>query len=450
MNALFIGVDSRILDFAVGILKPTQAKIIEKSDEFFHILDQPEDWDFGVVIAGPLIQEINVNEIAQSVKAVATSTPIYYCHHSRESGYDRKIFIKNGFTDAFLIPFDSEAFREALEETIAKFKHAEIYRPVRVFDISSETVLPFDLFIYLPRNQKYIQYSRAGHPIEEARVQKLLNHHIGSVFVPLDQMPKFFDYTAIKLKELKGLPNSFSETENRMRLQSSVRTLLTDIFATSGNGDFDEGRKMLTDAGEIVKSFMQISNEGDLYSKILRIIGDVSSSYSHLSNVSTVAALFSMATGIGEPEELALAGLFHDLGLSAVPHEIQLKEPHLWNEEERKIFERHPEYSLNLIKEKKVVLPQGVQAMILQHHEHIDGKGYPRQLSGHKFREDAQLLAVADRFDELTQVKSGQKRSSPLEAIQQIQSENVVSSHIIDRLLPIFKPAGEPVTAKAS
>src|SRR5690606_8963337 len=101
----------------------------------------------------------------------------------------------------------------------------------------------------------------------------------------------------------------------------------------------------------------------------------------------------------------------------------------------------HPEYSLNLIKEKKVVLPENVQTMILQHHERIDGKGYPRQLSGHKFREDAQLLAVADRFDELTQVKSGQKKLSPYEAIREIQSECAISPGIIDKLLPVFGPA---------
>jgi len=441
MNTLFIGVEPKIVDFAAGVLKPTQLKLVENSDEFFLILDQPENWEFDVVIAGPLIPELPANEIAQSVRAMATSIPIYYCHNSRESGYDRKTFIKNGFTDAFLVPFDADAFRDVLEETASRLKNETVYRPVRVLDISSETVLPFDLYIFLPKNQKYIQFSRAGHPIEESRVKKLLTHHIGSVFVPLDQMPKFFDFTAIKLRELKGAPDGYSETENRLRLQSSVRELLTDIFATSGHGDYDEGRQMLADANEIVKSFMQIGEEGDLYSKILRLIGDMGSSYSHLSNVSTFAALFSMATGIGKPEELALAGLFHDLGLSIVPHEIQLKEPRAWTDEERKIYERHPEYSLNLIKEKKVVLPQNVQAMILQHHERIDGTGYPKQLSGNKFRDDAQLLAFADRFDELTQVKSGQKRLTPEEAVGQIRSEGAISPAVIDKLMPIFRRA---------
>lgn len=437
---LFIGVDPKVAQIALDILKPDDAKYVDNDEEFFRLLDHPEDWKYDVVIAGPLVAELAVIEIGQSLRTIASSTPIYFCHHSRDAGFERNTFIKNGFSDAFLLPFEAAPLREALEDALPQLNDKAL-RPVRMIDISAGHALPFDLYIFLPLNQKYIQYSRAGHPIERERVAKLLNHHVGSVFVPQKQMQKFFEYTALKLKELNAGDGGLSETEKRIRAQSAIRNLLSDILSSSPSADFNEGKQLLAEAGEIVKAFMQMSGVGELYNKVLAILNESGDSYSHLMNVSTFAALFSIATGIGEPEELALAGLFHDLGLSVIPHETQVKDPDQWTDDERRAYQLHPEFSLRLIKEKKVALSSNIQTMILQHHERIDGKGYPKQIESHRFRKDAQLLAVADRFDELTQVKPGQMRVTPLEAIQRIQAEGAVDSDVIERLAPIFEPS---------
>lgn len=165
----------------------------------------------------------------------------------------------------------------------------------------------------------------------------------------------------------------------------------------------------------------------------------VSSQTSHLSNTSTYAALFSMATGVGRPEELAMAALFHDLGLSIVPSSIQEKSVSEWTDKERDIYQSHPEYSINLVKNRKVVLSQSIQTMILQHHERVDGSGYPSGLTEPKLKLESQLLAIADEFDELTCFGLGRQALSPQDALAQISSGRKFNLNLLAKLNQVFR-----------
>lgn len=235
-----------------------------------------------------------------------------------------------------------------------------------------------------------------------------------------------------------GSETSMSETEKREKLENSVRSLMSGIFSTKNASGFDDGKKMLEDAGGIVKSFLSQSKESEIYSKVLSAIGDGASSYSHLSNVSTFAALFSLGTGIGKPEDLALAGLFHDLGLSVLLPHVSETPPDDWSEEDRAAYKTHPEQSLNLIKTRKIVLPQNTQHMILHHHERLDGTGFPKGLPGSKISQETQLLSIADEFDELTCSQVGKIQLKPREALAHIKNQCGFNPELVSRILRLF------------
>jgi HD-GYP domain-containing protein (c-di-GMP phosphodiesterase class II) len=440
MRLLLIGVNDTIDQFVIERSDPSHVQRVATAEAFLEFLETPPQEGFHLIIVGPGLESISMVEMAQSLRGTFQETPIFYSHNSRAEGFDRQDYVKNGFTDAFLFPLDSAEFSSVLESAVAEIKKVSAFRSVKMIDLQAGDVLDFDVHLVLPMNRKYVRYSTAGRSLDSSRVEKLKTHRVDSVFVPLDQMRSFYSYAATKLKSLSE-DSATSETERQERLQGAVRELMSGIFSTRTDAGFDVGKQMMADAGEIVKSFLTQSSQSGLYDRIAKVAGGMNNGYSHLSNVSTLAALFSMATGVGKPEDLALAGLFHDIGLSSVPYEVQAKTPGEWTPEEQAAFQSHPEKSLDLVKTRKIVLPQSIQTVILQHHERADGKGYPLGLTEPKLKPESQILAIADEFDELTKFEMGKRSISPEEALTRIRESGAFNIELVNKLCIALKAA---------
>ncbi len=109
-----------------------------------------------------------------------------------------------------------------------------------------------------------------------------------------------------------------------------------------------------------------------------------------------------IAREMGWPEtrcqELELVGLVHDIGKIAIPGDI-LTKPSRLNALEYKLVQTHVEYSYEILKDVEFSLP--IAEIIYQHHERMDGSGYPRGLSGDRICPEARILAVADVLESM-------------------------------------------------
>jgi len=105
----------------------------------------------------------------------------------------------------------------------------------------------------------------------------------------------------------------------------------------------------------------------------------------------------SIAQELGLPEEQArgirIAGLVHDIGKIQIPAEI-LSKPTRLTDPEWSMIKAHPQAGHDIL--KTVEFPWPVSQIVLQHHERMDGSGYPQGLSGEDILLDARILAVAD------------------------------------------------------
>jgi hypothetical protein len=88
-----------------------------------------------------------------------------------------------------------------------------------------------------------------------------------------------------------------------------------------------------------------------------------------------------------------MAGMLHDLGKIAIPSDL-LSKPGKLTPMEFALIKTHPQVAYNIL--SPISLPGNTAKIILQHHERIDGSGYPQGLKGEEILLEARILGVAD------------------------------------------------------
>ena len=133
--------------------------------------------------------------------------------------------------------------------------------------------------------------------------------------------------------------------------------------------------------------------------------------YFHSLNVAVIAMMIGRAKGYSAEQlkELSFAALFHDMGKVKIPTAILRKQEPLTVPEEN-YLKLHTKYGLDLANQIED-FPETAKTVIEQHHELRDGSGYPKGLQGDEINEFAQIIIVANAFDNLchTRITSEQK-----------------------------------------
>ena len=134
-------------------------------------------------------------------------------------------------------------------------------------------------------------------------------------------------------------------------------------------------------------------------------------------------------------EQIALAGLLHDLGMFVLPDSLVYKACAL-TEEELQIMREHPQHGSRLFKEVGESYPW-VGRVILQEHERRDGSGYPSRTVGRSVDEMALIIGLADVFDALMSSRPYRRGMSPHQAIRSllVSGKTVFPHHILKGLV---------------
>lgn len=119
--------------------------------------------------------------------------------------------------------------------------------------------------------------------------------------------------------------------------------------------------------------------------------------------------------------DIILAGLLHDIGKTQIP-EALITKPEKLTAEEMAQMKQHSALAIELLRKAETATMDVVLA-ILQHHERMDGSGYPNGLSGDKIHPYARILAVADLYDAVTSDRPFQQKTSPFGAARLIAGD---------------------------
>ena len=131
--------------------------------------------------------------------------------------------------------------------------------------------------------------------------------------------------------------------------------------------------------------------------------------FTHSINVSVFAIALGRQLNLHR-QQLKLLGagaMLHDIGKSSIPDEI-LNKPGPLTEEEFGIMKTHPKLGIKHLKRVQDVSQEVLQC-ILNHHEKMNGKGYPRNLQGAAIGDYAKMVSIADSYDAITSTRVYQK-----------------------------------------
>ncbi|AYM85776.1 HD-GYP domain-containing protein [Pseudoalteromonas agarivorans] len=151
---------------------------------------------------------------------------------------------------------------------------------------------------------------------------------------------------------------------------------------------------------------------------LTRIKDKHSYNWRHMMNCAIFTAVFAKYLGYKEEavQQLAMGALLHDLGQAKLPQGI-ISRPSKLTSSEMDIIKRHVAQGLGLVKGEKGITPL-ILDMIVNHHERLDGSGYPRGITAEKLSRPARMMAIVDVYDALTADRPHQEGDEPINALR--------------------------------
>jgi len=160
----------------------------------------------------------------------------------------------------------------------------------------------------------------------------------------------------------------------------------------------------------------------------------------HQRNVTKIATAIARELDLGEDkiETIRVAAMLHDIGKIQIPAEI-LSKPTRLSDVEMELVRSHPGVGSEIL--NTIDLPWSVSPIVLQHHERMNGSGYPNKLSSDNILFEARILAVADVVEAMASHRPYRPSMGIENALQEISSNSGIlyDTVVVDACLRLFR-----------
>ncbi|HSW38642.1 MAG TPA: HD domain-containing phosphohydrolase [Acidobacteriota bacterium] len=184
-------------------------------------------------------------------------------------------------------------------------------------------------------------------------------------------------------------------------------------------------------------------NEGlggliDAFARLIESKDPYTAGHQHRVSFLSVEIAKALELSAEETEQTRLAALVHDIGKIYVPVEF-LNKPGLLNSAEQNIIKMHAQIGHDIL--KPVGFPFPIHTIVLQHHERMDGSGYPNGLQGADILPGARIVAIADIIEAILHHRPYRPAKGPAEVIRELSAENggKYDSYMAEKALAILE-----------
>jgi len=237
--------------------------------------------------------------------------------------------------------------------------------------------------------------------------------------------------SSLRNRDIEGAWNALPPLQRDV-LNGTVRVFhaLADSLATGAPVPFS----VMTDA---CRPLVEAVARNDFKDILAGVRDHDNYTYVHSLRVAALLTMFGQAAGLGVSDQLVLAsgGLLHDVGKMAVPHEV-LNKPGRLDDAEYAAMKGHVAETVRLLRASPDI-PEPVVKIAEQHHEKLDGTGYPHGLAGRHLNELARMAAIVDVFSALTDRRIYKPAMDADEALA-VMSDGM-KGHLDQHFLSLFK-----------
>ncbi len=272
----------------------------------------------------------------------------------------------------------------------------------------------------------------AGVAIQDKDIARLSRWDIEDVFTDGQEIQEGAKETAVKLKETPAwLPK---KEEKSRRIYHSAVDKVDAIFQDVADGTYLNHEPIDSVVKEMLDALRRSKNE--MIQLIL--LGDWIERRLSVSavNCMIISAVIGTTMRLASHRllQLATGGLLHDIGMLKVEREILEKRGRLTPDELNKM-RAHPVMGYQIIS-KEMKYPEEIALAALQHHEHWDGRGYPRSLKGEDITLFSRIVAVADAYEAMVSERPYRNSIIGYNAMKTVLSDN--GKHFDPQVLKAF------------
>lgn len=223
---------------------------------------------------------------------------------------------------------------------------------------------------------------KAGVPLTDTFINRLEKMGINYIYIRDENLediePEDYQFVQLKSQAIKSISSVFS------KVQSSSKFKVKDTINI-----VEEMIDYLMSNKEITSVHLTELKTYDNYT------------YMHSLNTSVIGLYFGLEKGFNKNMlmDLGVGSILHDIGKMKVPLSILNKQGKL-TDEEFEVMKNHPKYGYDLLRNMDSISDRA-KKIALQHHERVDGKGYPYGISGDKISYYAKIACISDIYDAL-------------------------------------------------
>ena len=260
-----------------------------------------------------------------------------------------------------------------------------------------------------------------GAELDEYMIDSMVQMGVMSVYIQDGEEEKEGKAPPASAAAEKNIEKLRTDDRSKVTLSASVRERVAQgIQYVYSNTSSPE---MVQATDTIASDLLSAINENDAIAiDISTLKTSDEYTFKHSVDVATIAMIVAKQQGLSQAQihEIGVTGLLHDVGKTKVPLEI-LNKPSRLNKAEFTVMKQHSVYGYHIIKDRPEVSPQ-IALGVLQHHEKINGSGYPMGVGEDKICPYAKILAVADIYDALVTERPYKAAYSQRDAVEMIMS----------------------------
>ncbi|HEY4233590.1 MAG TPA: HD domain-containing phosphohydrolase [Lacipirellulaceae bacterium] len=271
------------------------------------------------------------------------------------------------------------------------------FAPVLVDSLRCLVTAPVDIFVRNQTKGAPTLYCRAGYPLASAKFLGLADAGVEQVYIRAD------DYHCFGTELLQSV-QSLLQRDDVPAIDRFAALQAAVSVEIEHSARLMDCRRFLSLADKVGRDLVTLLTASEVLPRdLFGIARHDFRTFTHVTNVASYGVVLAERMGIkdeGELNQIAIAGMLHDIGKRFVPASI-LNKPAKLDSAERAIIELHPVRGYEDLQHRHE-FTFGQLMIVYQHHERIDGTGYPVRLTGKEIHPWAKMLAVVDVFDAMT------------------------------------------------